>query len=137
MCMCVSLDFVHFLPPETFVILGPQYVCYYSHMPLGLGMRAFLGHCVFVCVFGVYFLPQFKLWCLWGHNSFFDSYMTLGLPGLSLGIVCMYMCYFYQKTWGIVGPQLFVGPPLQGRDIVSRVIMEYTYWFQVIFPLRN
>jgi hypothetical protein len=71
------------------------------------------------------FYPNSNLGAYGGHNSFFDSYMTLGLPRLSLGIVCMYMCYFYQKTWGIVGPQLFVGPPLQGRDIVSRVIIEY------------
>jgi hypothetical protein len=46
------------------------------------------------------FYPNSNLGAYGGHNSFFDSYMTLGLPGLSLGIVCMYMCYFYQKTWG-------------------------------------
>jgi hypothetical protein len=87
-----------FFTPETFCDPGATIVCFNSHMPLGLGMRAFLGAlCVcLVCMF----YPNSNLGAYGGHNSFFDSYMTLGLPGLSLGIVCMYMCYFYQKTWG-------------------------------------
>jgi hypothetical protein len=66
MCMCVSLDFVYFSPPETFVILGPQLFCFNSHMPLGLGMRAFLGHCVFC----VYVLPPTQTWVLMGPQFF-------------------------------------------------------------------